>query len=227
EYCEFNLSTMHDTRGGFIVDDSATDDLATVQQQHQSNHQQDQQGANDFTRAPVSTLPPDALCREQTCKSIDIHPDYHKHYAVLVCRKCAQDPDKASAYALLTKTECREDYLLTESELRDTARLPHWMKKNPHKDTYANMLLYLRAQVEAFAIEKWGSLEKLDEEFARREETKGQRKKKKFETKLVELRKKTLTSTWRRVEKVHVHEFGDKVGKGGGMFEQTCETCGL
>ncbi|KAJ3249621.1 hypothetical protein HDU77_007659 [Chytriomyces hyalinus] len=220
-YCEYNLATMHDSRGGFIVD----------QADDESNNQ-NSAGAdtsNDFTAAPVvPSFPADAVCNE--CSSVDLCNDIYTHYKVLVCRRCkdsVMDESQALKYALLTKTECRQDYLLTESELRDEARLPHWVKKNPHKDTYANMLLYLKMHVEAFAIEKWGSLEKLDQEFAKREDEKSGRKRKKFETKLVELRKKTLTSSWRRVEKVHVHEFGEKEDCGGGRFEQTCESCGL
>jgi DNA-repair protein complementing XP-A cells len=41
------------------------------------------------------------------------------------------------------------------------------------------MLLYLRKQVEAFAWSKWGSAEKLDKEFQRREEQTQERKDKK------------------------------------------------
>ncbi|KAJ3297636.1 hypothetical protein HDU79_002810 [Rhizoclosmatium sp. JEL0117] len=185
---------MHDTRGGFLLSDQP-DDLSQL--------------ANSDLRQPLRSsdpLPNDAMCVE--CESVDVCADLFKHYGVVVCRKCRDEfKDK---YSLLTKTECREDYLLTESELRDTEKLPYWVKKNPHKDSYANMLLYLRMHVEAFAIAKWGSLEKLDQEFAKREEEKSVRKKKKFENKLVELRKKTLTSTWRRPEKDHVHEFGEK-----------------
>ncbi|KAJ3018393.1 UNVERIFIED_CONTAM: hypothetical protein HDU68_011168 [Siphonaria sp. JEL0065] len=198
---------MVDTRGGFILPDALPE------------------GANGFDdtglelrNQPAVPIPVDAVCRE--CKSIDLCSDLFRHYAVMVCRQCKEQHKEK--YALLTKTECREDYLLTDSELRDTARLPHWMKKNPHKESYANMLLYLRMQVEAFAIEKWGSLEKLDDEFARRESEKTIRKKAKFEKKLVELRKKTLTSTWKRPEKDHVHEYGPKVAlEDGFTFEQT------
>ncbi|KAJ3067851.1 hypothetical protein HDU98_008954 [Podochytrium sp. JEL0797] len=215
DYCDFNLETMTDTRGGFLLqDESNAPDSRFDQQQPLS--------------APAPTtipLPADqSICTE--CQSVDLCVDLYHHYKVTVCRKCRDEfKDK---YALLTKTECREDYLLTDSELRDVEKLPYWVKKNPHKDTYANMLLYLRMHVEQFAIQKWGSLTALDEEFARREAEKTQRKKKKFESKLTELRKKTLTSTWRRPEKAHVHVFGDKVALADGCtFEQTCGECGL
>ena len=77
-------------------------------------------------------------------------------------------PDK---YSLLTKTEAREDYLLTEPELKDPELLPHLEKPNPHKSTWNNMMLFLRYQVEEYALSerKWGSAEKLDEEYQKRE----------------------------------------------------------
>lgn len=96
-----------------------------------------------------------------------------------MCMKCKSErPDE---YSLLTKTECREDYLLTErtfacilirlscvrkrvyipedlilnfftAELKDEELLPHLLRPNPHRPTYSNMMLFLRKQVEAFAF---------------------------------------------------------------------------
>ena len=42
-----------------------------------------------------------------------------------------------------------------------------------------------KQQVEAFAIEKWGSQEKMDEEFYRREQDKKERKDKKYKLKML------------------------------------------
>ncbi|KAG0785142.1 hypothetical protein G6F22_008062 [Rhizopus arrhizus] len=38
----------------------------------------------------------------------------------------------------------RNDYLLTDPELKDTELLPHWSKPNPHKSTWNDMMLYVR-----------------------------------------------------------------------------------
>ena len=43
------------------------------------------------------------------------------------------------------------------------------------------MMLFLRMQVEAYAFEKWGSPEALDEEFENRERDKRERKERKFQ----------------------------------------------
>ncbi|KAJ3175304.1 hypothetical protein HK101_010699 [Irineochytrium annulatum] len=150
-YCDYNLSTMHDSKGGFIRTEEPAE-------------KKPKPAVKEPTFFNTVDLSQNAQCRE--CYSLDVNTNYQKYYGVDVCRDCEQKlQDK---YALLTKTECRQDYLLTDSELRDHDKMPWWEKPNPHKSTYANMQLYLRMQVENFAIEKWGSLEKLDEEFNRR-----------------------------------------------------------
>ncbi|KAJ3067398.1 hypothetical protein HDU98_009380 [Podochytrium sp. JEL0797] len=204
---------MIDTRGGFI--------LAEAGEGERGGDDDDQVNVEDHRR-PV---PNDAVCNE--CKSIDVCPDLFHYYNVVVCKRCKHA--HLDKYSLLTKTECREDYLLTESELRDTNHLPHWMKRNPHSDTYASMLLYLRMHVEQFAIRKWKSLDNLDAEFARRGVSKQARKRVKFEQKMKELRKRTFTSAWMRVQESqgHEHAFGDKEDVGGGLFRQKCGTCGV
>ena len=60
------------------------------------------------------------------------------------------------------------------------------------------MLLFLRGQCEAFAIEKWGSLEALDAEFHKRQAIQTERKQKKFQKGLSELRRKTQTDQWEK-----------------------------
>ena len=48
------------------------------------------------------------------CASLDLDQTIRDNFGVLVCRKCKEArPDE---YSLLTKTECKEDYLLTDRE---------------------------------------------------------------------------------------------------------------
>lgn len=48
----------------------------------------------------------------QECGSVELDFQLHRVFGVGVCPKCKVDnPDK---YSLLTKTECKEDYLLTD-----------------------------------------------------------------------------------------------------------------
>ncbi|KAI9342771.1 hydrophilic protein [Zopfochytrium polystomum] len=215
-YCEYNLSTMRDTRGGFIVDEQPQ--IQPSQQQQQQDQQAEAGGMSKRTKADdgIALDPTDGNNKCVECLSVDLDTSYWRYFKVLVCRSCKEKFKEK--YSLLTKTECKEDYLLTESEMRDTTVLPFWEKPNPHKSTYANMMLYLRMHVEAFALQKWGSHEAMDAEFERRESEKKDRKDKKYKKKLIELRKKTRTSTWmHKPAREHTHEYGetkhDKEGK--------------
>jgi DNA-repair protein complementing XP-A cells len=109
------------------------------------------------------------------------------------------------------------------AELRDEEELPHLLKANPHKSTFANMMLFLRYQVEAFAWKKWGSPEALDAEWERRTAEKRKKKNKKFEEGLRELRKRTREGVWqRRMDEQHQHDFGQLSGG-----KQVCKGCGF
>jgi DNA-repair protein complementing XP-A cells len=112
--------------------------------------------------------------------------------------------------------------------MRDEEALPHLLKANPHKSTYANMMLYVRYQVEEFAWKKWGSPEALDAEYEKRTHEKKKQKNKKFEESLRELRRKTKESVWqRRQDEEHRHSFGPSEKNKDGIVKQTCDTCGF
>jgi DNA-repair protein complementing XP-A cells len=106
------------------------------------------------------------------------------------------------------------------------------------------MMLYLRYQVEeyAFSSRKWGSPEALDEEFARRQSDKKERKEKKFKSKLEDLKKRTRVEAWRRSRRGGSGgNFGDDLGEGkhihdwsrpienseAGLTMKTCLSCGM
>jgi len=181
-------------------------------------------------------------CRE--CQSLEIDFSWVDIFNTAVCYACKEKyPER---YSLLTKTEAREDYLLTNPELEDKELLPRLEKPNPHKATWSNMYLFLRYQVEeyAFSEQKWGSSERLDEEFDKRQIVKRQRKDQKFKTKLQELKKKTRVEAWqrskgqsgeanfgdtvRRRNERHVHEWGRPVeDPETGVQTKRCVECGL
>ncbi|KAI0393236.1 XPA protein C-terminus-domain-containing protein [Xylariaceae sp. FL0594] len=150
-------------------------------------------------------------CRE--CGSLEIDFVWDEVFGCAVCNPCKEKfPDK---YSLLTKTECREDYLLTDPELRDEDLLPHLSRPNPHKSHWHDMMLFLRYQVEAYAFgeRKWGSAAALDAEFERREADKKRRKEAKFKEKLLDLKKRTRTEAYLRQQ----GRFDDNTtGSGGG-----------
>lgn len=178
-------------------------------------------------------------CRE--CGTLEIDWQWDELLHTQVCASCKEKyPEK---YSLLTKTEAKEDYLLTDPELRDPQLLPHLEKPNPHKSTWNNMMLYLRYQVEdyAFSSRKWGSAEALDEEFERRQRETKERKEKKFKNKLNELKKRTRVDAYKRARGGGGGEFGDTIGTGRhehewggavedpetGMMKRRCGECGM
>ncbi|KAK8077148.1 hypothetical protein PG996_003318 [Apiospora saccharicola] len=189
-------------------------------------------------------------CRE--CGSLEIDFVWEETFGCAVCGRCKEA--KPEKYSLLTKTECKDDYLLTDPELRDEELLPHLSKPNPHKSHWHDMMLFLRYQVEeyAFSDKRWGSSEALDEEFERRETEKKKRKEAKFKSKLLDLKKRTRTDAYRREHGKlggasssgggaggkarfddvigggkHVHEWGRTIENEAGMTVKTCTSCGM
>jgi len=185
KYFDYDLSKMVNSKGGFLVED----DKEITENQRALERQREREKAMGNLDPPVfldNLLNP--KCNE--CQSIDLDHQFHKVFRCLVCYKCKQE--KPEKYSLLTKTECKQDYLLTDAELRDEELLPHMLKANPHHSTFSNMMLYLRMQVEEFAWKKWGTPEALDKEWERRETNHKRKRNKKFEEGLKDLRRRSL-----------------------------------
>ncbi|KAH8929481.1 DNA repair protein [Atractiella rhizophila] len=229
KYYDYNLSTLKDSKGGFLVLEEEEDPrrLRELQQieelRLQRERAQEKAGLGKGGRLLDPVVPTDPTQRPKCthCGAFDLDVQFQKVFDVRVCANCKnENPEK---YSLLTKTECKDDYLLTDPELKDNEVLPHLLRPNPHRSTYSNMMLYLRCQVEEFAIKKWGSLEKLDEEYERREGVKKKKKNKKFEERLRELRKRTSRKggEQERIEKQHKHEFREE-----GEGKRRCD-CGV
>jgi len=215
KYCDYNLSEIVDTKGGFLIEKT----------EEEYNKEKEKEKKIKQPRPINLELDKNPKCQE--CDSLDIDYDYFDNFNVSVCRNCRTK--MTEKYSLLTKTECKEDYLLTDSELRDRELLPCWERPNPHKSSWNNMMLFVRYQVEEYAFKKWGSEQGLDDEFDRREAEKRQRKEKKFNAKLKELRRNTRTSLWLKdKKKTHVHEFGETaIDDKTGESVRRCKTCGF
>ncbi|KAF9473305.1 hypothetical protein BDN70DRAFT_915646 [Pholiota conissans] len=213
-YFEYDLSKMVNSKGGFLIDDGKKVDEELKRKEAEREKQRNVHNLD----MPMFLDPGmNPKCRE--CQSMDIDPTFMKVFDCLVCKSCQRE--KPEKYSLLTKTECKEDYLLTDPELRDEEAMPHLLKANPHASTYANMMLYLRYQVEEFAWKKWGSPEALDAEFERRTIEKKKKKNKKFEEGLRDLRKRTKEGIWqRRKDAEHKHVFSAVEGVSNGIGEQ-------
>jgi DNA-repair protein complementing XP-A cells len=170
-------------------------------------------------------------CADETAL---IDPELEACFKVLVCYNCKDS--SSSLYSVITKTQAKNEFLLTDEELGDSLLLPSISRKNPHNPRWSDMKLYLRKQCRDFAIRKFGSEVQLKAAIDGRVENKTDRKSKQFLKKLkgtsrhfiahlfififAELRSKT------RVEKVvqlsgagksHAHVF--RAGK--------CTVCGM
>ncbi|KAF9270490.1 DNA repair protein [Marasmius fiardii PR-910] len=219
-YFEYDLSKMINSKGGFLVEDDKEVDEATVRKEREREMQRAKQNLE-----PPIFLDPDRNPKCNECGSVDIDHTFHKIFSCQACKKCQNE--KPEKYSLLTKTECKEDYLLTDAELRDEELLPHLLKANPHKSTFANMMLFLRCQVEDFAWKKWGSPEALDAEYERRLAEKKKKKNRKFEEGLRDLRRRTKEGVWqKRQDAEHRHAFGPTLRENG-MSKQICHECGF
>ncbi|CAK3830734.1 DNA repair RAD14 [Lecanosticta acicola] len=253
KFVEYDFSKMTDTKGGFMTheDDPHNKTLHAPEEGKPANMtlreweaQRLQKRLRDTRQGPyepgLSALEGNKkLCRE--CGIPEIDWQWDELLGCQVCNTCKEKfPEK---YSLLTKTEAKEDYLLTDPELRDEDLLPHLEKANPHKSTWNNMMLYLRFQVEeyAFSAKKWGSAEALDAEFERRSKEAKERKEKKFRNKLQELKKRTRVDAYKRGRAGGGGEFGDTIGQGKhehewgrsvedpetGMLKKSCVECGM
>lgn len=256
KYVEYDFSKMTDTKGGFLtVEDDPHNKALHARssgeekpahmtlkewERHQLLKKLREQKSGPFEPAISADMSKNKTCRE--CGSMEVDWQWLDVFGCAVCNKCKDEyPEK---YSLLTKTEAREDYMLTDPELKDEELLPHLERPNPHKSTWNNMMLFLRYQVEEYAFsKKWGSAEKLDEAYEKREEDKKKRKNEKFKSKLQELKKRTRVEAYKRSRQQGGGggDFGDDLRKGGkhehvwgrtvegddGVGLKTCVECGM
>lgn len=231
DYIEYDFSTMKDSKGGFL-EDSEKNGLKGVEEEPESLQQwKERQKKEHLVKdlAPPLDLANAPKCFE--CGSLEIDPNLYSNFReVRVCRRCQKE--KQDKYSLLTKTECKEDYLLTDPELQDTGLLPRIEKPNPHG--FLRMQLFLRFQVEEFAWKKWGSPEGLDKEWERREAMRLQRREKRYQDKLKEMRKKTRAEEYTRklrngmsLGERHVHSWSEPISAGGNIVRRRCIDCGI
>lgn len=246
DYIEYDFSTMQDTFGGFVSNKRLDKNgkpiemtLADWKNQQQEKKNMTVRDDDEYDDLPPMDIVGAPKCFD--CGSIDLDKKMNEVFHCRVCKSCKEKhPEK---YSLLTKTECKEDYFLTEPELADHKLFRRIVKENPHSGTFSRMQLFLRYQIEEYAFKKWGSAEQLDKEWLRREEMKKNRREKKFNNKLKEMRKKLraeeLTRNLRSArDKKHVHSWSQPQPKdadndekdnehSAGVYIKRCTECGM
>jgi DNA-repair protein complementing XP-A cells len=255
KYVEYDFSKMTDTKGGFLTaeDDPHNRALHTTPDGEKPAHMtlkewerhrllRSLRNRKEGPYEPgLSIIDKEQSKKCRECGSLEIDWTWDEVFHCTVCSRCKDKfPEK---YSLLTKTEVKDDYLITEPELKDPELLPHLNKPNPHKSHWHDMMLFLRYQVEEYAFNtKWGSAEALDAEFERREVNKKKQKEDKFKSKLLELKKKTRTEAYRKAMRTgakggtfgdalgggrHEHEWGRTVENADGISVKACIECGM
>lgn len=143
------------------------------------------------------------------CGSAPVLDEIKKCFGILVCGRCNRTKIK-----LITKTKCREYYLLTEEEMRQFRCMS---RPNPHRGGWNDMQLYVEEEICAYSLRKHGG----DEELHERRKERGEKGKK---TKLTRM-KRQIKEMKRQVflkprKEAHRHVFKQQGNKG------VCE-CGM
>jgi len=99
----------------------------------------------------------------EECGNTPINEALFTHFQIQICKSCKRSSD---LFDCLPKSECIAQYLVPEDLFKT---LPFMTKDNPHNVGWTPMKLYLRNHVQAAAIKRFGSVEKLHEEKKRRE----------------------------------------------------------
>lgn len=243
DYIEYDFSTMQNLNGGYInpkdkeYNEDYDEEFGNKKQKTLDEWKEEQRERKALYE---NAIPPEHISLAVKCVecnvNIEMDPVLNDVYKLNVCKSCAKlYPEK---YSLLTKTECKDDYFLTESELADNELFHRLEKPNPHSGTFARMQLFVRCEVEAFAFKKWGGEEGLDKEWTRREEGKSKRREKKYTKEIQQMRLKTRAQEYtnklrnKKYGKTHIHNFGEPIegGKdedGNNLMRRRCIDCGL
>jgi DNA-repair protein complementing XP-A cells len=175
---------------------------------------------------PAPVLEPDRPeCEECGEELADSH--LFRNFNLEVCDKC-KETEKDGKHELITKTDAKNEFLLKDTDfVRPEPALKFIARKNPHKESWGEMKLYLRVQVEKRALEVWGSEEALEAEHEKREDRRDQLKVKKFNKKLKALKMQVRGSLYKKVDiSVHEHEYGEEVyNEDEDQYSRTCKTC--
>ncbi|KAI5631711.1 hypothetical protein NE865_15586 [Phthorimaea operculella] len=142
-----------------------------------------------------------------------------------VCDECRDDE---GAHALLTRTEAKSEFLLKDCDLdMRPPPLRCVRRPNPHRGARSDMRLYLRAQVEARAIEVWGSEEALELERAERDMKRVRTKQRADARRLRALRMDVRSSLFARNTGAHEHRWGaERYDADDDTYSHDCLECG-
>lgn len=129
------MSSEHESGGFFKTNDKPTPTITKTQ------------------LSPPSS-PPSTSIQCMHCSTPNIIIELKNIFNINICSEC-----KKQHLKFITKTTCKEQYLLTDYDLSPLKSL---QRPNPHKGTWSNMSLYLESEAINIAIAKYKSLEMLE-----------------------------------------------------------------
>jgi DNA repair protein len=103
------------------------------------------------------------------CSSMTIDAEIWEAFGEAICGSCKRG---SSGFDLITQKECASCYLIAQDTLK---WVKHCTRNNPRKPGWKPMKLYLRREAEKLAIERFGSMDALEQEKKVREEKKFER----------------------------------------------------
>ncbi|KAF2365028.1 XPA protein [Trinorchestia longiramus] len=210
-----NDTKLIDTGGGFFIEEE--DDFSNVSEA-------------EVIAALRKAEEPAPLLLEDRPRCGDCGNSFDSSYLLKffdhpTCDDCR---DSETRHALVTKTDARTEYLLTDVDLdKREPPLRFIVRKNPHNERWGEMKLYLKLQIEKRCLEVWGSEEALEEAMAKKAAQRELAKQKKFKKKMQELRMNVRSSLYTRASKSHEHEYGpEEYIEEDDEYSKTCATCG-
>ena len=150
-----------------------------------------------------------------------------KSFFLSVCDNCKEVDQK---YKLITATEVRQKYLLTEPHLADesTGKLIFIEKRNPRNTIWSRMKLFLEYQVKRKAYAVFGGEEGLEKEAQKRREQSHKLKRRKYEKEMKQLRTSVKIASAPLRHASHDHSYGaeELVDAETEEYRKTCSGCG-
>lgn len=113
DYIEFDLSKLHNSKGGFLLDDDAGMAPRKTIEEVRRERERERQRMREAMEPGIVLDDREEIC--QDCGSKELNDQFKRTFGVRVCRACERKyPDK---YSLLTKTEVKEVRLITSKQV--------------------------------------------------------------------------------------------------------------
>jgi DNA-repair protein complementing XP-A cells len=117
-YVEYDLATLKNSRGGFLLEGEEDDPRKKRERQLQEElklKRLENARSQGQLRGSQMSIDPKENPKCKHCGTNDLDDQLRQVFGIKVCTNCKKE--NPEMYSLLTKTECKEDYLLTERTL--------------------------------------------------------------------------------------------------------------